>query len=133
MLDWFIRIVLAVLGILTAFPVLSLFNPADLQTRYGLNELDAVAQTLLRHRGILQLLLGASLVWAAFSPGVRLPVILAVVLSKMSFILLVQSTPEAQNSLTAGIQRFDLTSTVLLLLALVAHFVRRSAVRAAEG
>ncbi len=64
-----IRAVLILMGVLTATPVLSLVNPSQLEA-YGVIDPDPIVLTLLQHRGIFQLLLGAALVWAALRPDI---------------------------------------------------------------
>lgn len=120
-----LRIALLVLGVLTAFPVLSFVNPADLTTRYGLSGLDPTAEALLRHRGVLQLLMGAAMVWAAVNRSVRLPVIGAVVVSKAAFLQLAATIPGADRPPVPGVQRFDTFSIIALLIIAAWHLATR--------
>jgi hypothetical protein len=83
------RVVLVLMGVITAGPVLALFSPGRL-SGYGLDDaaLDPMVLALLQHRGMLQAALGAALVWAAFQPAVRIPAALAAIATKSTFLAL---------------------------------------------
>ncbi|MGW2092140.1 hypothetical protein [Promicromonospora sukumoe] len=125
------RTALVAMGVLTAFPVLSLVNPAQLES-YGVVDPDPIVLTLLQHRGVFQLLLGAALVWAAFRPGVRVPVALAAIVSKGVALGLTVSRPDVLAEASTTVLVFDPVCLVLLtaLLADVAVGRRR---RVREG
>lgn len=121
--EWMVRIVLITIGVLTATPVLSLVSPAQLES-YGVVDPDVIVLTLLQHRGVLQLLLGAALVWAAFRPDVRVAVAIAAVVSKGAFLALILSRPEARAESSAVAMVFDPISIVLLGVLLIDIGVR---------
>jgi hypothetical protein len=123
-----IRIALIAMGLFTAVPVLALIDPGQLAS-YGVTEPEPMELTLLQHRGVFQLLAGTALVWAAFRQDVRVPVALAVIVSKGSALLLTVTRPEAQALANPAIQLFDLACVVILAWLVVSTLVRRSAAR----
>ncbi len=129
-----IRSAFVLMGVLTATPVLALINPAQLES-YGVLNPGAVELSLLQHRGLLQFALGASLVYAAFRPDVRVAVALAAIVTKGGFLLLTFTRPEvlAKGSMVAMV--FDPLCIVLLTAILVDVFRTRSpnAIRSARA
>jgi membrane glycosyltransferase len=123
-----IRIALIATGVFTAVPVLAVIDPSQLAS-YGVTEPEPMELTLLQHRAVFQLLAGTALVWAAFRRDVRVPVALAVIVSKGSALLLTVTRPEAQALANPAIQLFDLACVVILSWLVVSTLVRRSAAR----
>ncbi|MFD0888920.1 FecCD family ABC transporter permease [Streptosporangium algeriense] len=80
------RAALTVTGLVTTLPVLALVNPSMVGTTYGVTDPGPMVLALLQHRGVLQLLLGAALLWAVLSPPVRLAASLAAILAKVAFL-----------------------------------------------
>ena len=94
------RVALIGMGAFTAVPVLSVFQPEQLRSSYGVGDLEPMVVTLLQHRGVFQLLAGVAMVWAAFRVDVRVPVAVAVIVSKGSALALTVTRPEAQALVT---------------------------------
>lgn len=113
-----IRAVLVVMGLLTASPALSVVNPGQLAS-YGLLDPQPLALPLLQHRGILQLAVGAALVWAAFRPDVRVPVAVGVIVCKASWLTLTLASPAARDAVSPVPLVFDPLSILLLVVLLV--------------
>jgi hypothetical protein len=65
------------------------------------------------------LLLGAVLVWAAFRPGVRVPVAIAAIISKGTALALTVSRPEVLAESSAVAMVFDPICIVLLSAHLI--------------
>ncbi|MEU8300900.1 hypothetical protein AB0C04_26890 [Micromonospora sp. NPDC048909] len=112
------RVALIGMGAFTAVPVLSVFQPAQLESTYGVTNLEPMVLTLLQHRGVFQLLAGVAMVWAAFRPDVRVPVAAAVIVAKGSALTLTVTRPEAQALASTGIQVVD--AICIALLAVIA-------------
>jgi hypothetical protein len=119
-----IRIGLIAMGLFTAVPVLAVADPGQLESAYQVRIPEPMVLTLLQHRGVLQMLAGAALVWAAIRPDVRVPVTLGVAVAKTSALLLTVTRPEAQALANPGVQTFDAAS-VVVLIALAGAAVRR--------
>lgn len=117
------RVVLIGVGVMTATPVLSLMNPEQL-AGYGVESPDLVVTTLLQHRGVLQLALGAAIVWAAFDRRVRVPVLLAATVTKGAGVLLILTRPEVFAAAPGNIGLwFDLVCLILLPVIAIATIV----------
>jgi hypothetical protein len=123
------RVSLVAMGVFTAVPALALVRPDQLESSYGVTDPDPMLLTLLQHRGMLQLLAGAALIWAAVRPGVRIPVAVGLVVAKTTALLLTATRPEAQAQASAFIQGFDVVC-VVVLLAIIAGTLRSSHVAA---
>ncbi|MFD5177969.1 hypothetical protein ACFWM1_19325 [Nocardia sp. NPDC058379] len=124
-----VKIVLVVLGLITMTPVLALVTPVALEY-YGLTQLAPMEEALLRHRGMMQLVLGAALVWAAFVPSVRVPVALAAIVTKATNLVLTLSDPATRPDAPLFSTVFD-TLAVLILIGVVAVRWRPAATRPA--
>lgn len=120
-----VRVALVGMGLFTAVPVLAVFQPAQLESSYGVADLEPMVLALLQHRGVFQLLAGAAMVWAAFRADVRVPVAVAVIVAKTSALALTALRPEAQAQANTGIQLFDVAC--IAILALIAVRSRRPA------
>lgn len=115
---------LVVVGIVTATPALALVAPATLDVSYGLTDPDAMTLALLQHRGLLQAVLGAAIVWAAFAPRLRTPLLLAPVVTKTTFLGLTLGNPAIRGDVTLFSTVFDILAVVLLLAVVAAPLVR---------
>ncbi|WP_205825708.1 hypothetical protein [Microbispora catharanthi] len=111
-----VRVILVILGVVTALPVLALVSPGRaLDFSYGISPpSDPMALALLQHRGILQAALGAALIWAAFQPAVRVPAAVTAIVTKSVFLGLMATLPATVRAgATPGIL-FDIGAIVLL-------------------
>jgi hypothetical protein len=127
------RIGLVVMGVFTALPVLALVQPDQLASSYGVTDPDPMVLTLLQHRGMLQLLAGAALVWASVRPAVRVPIALGVVAAKSTALALTMIRPDAQAQASTVIQAFDLACIIALLVIVAASYRGRSSIQLREG
>lgn len=117
-----VRSALIFMGVFTAMPVLALVNPGQLAS-YGVIDPDPIVLTLLQHRGVLQLALGASLVYAAFKPNIRVAVALAAIVTKGGALLLTASRPEVLAEASQVMLVFD-PLCILLLGAILVDIAR---------
>jgi hypothetical protein len=124
-----IRAALVVMGVVTTTPALALLDPAALGSAYGVRDPDPMTLALLQHRGMMQLVLGAGLIWAAFLPPVRLAVALGAVTTKSTFLALVLSDAALRTQVIPNAV-FD-SACIILLTALAAHEV--AALRASRA
>lgn len=113
-----IRSALIVMGVLTATPALSLVNPAQLES-YGVVNPNSIVLTLLQHRGLLQFALGASLVYAAVKPDIRVAAAIASIFTKGGGLLITYSRPEVFAEASEVAMVFDPLCIVLLTAILV--------------
>lgn len=127
------RAVLIGMGAFTAVPVLSVLQPAQLESTYGIVDPEPMVLTLLQHRGVFQLLAGVALIWAAFRVDVRVPVALAVILAKSSALVLTITRPDAQALASTGIQIFDAASIAILAAVIAMRSLRSRVPQAARS
>lgn len=119
-----VRSALVFMGIFTAIPVISLINPSQLAS-YGVEDPDRIVLTLLQHRGVLQLVLGASLLYAAFKPDIRVAVALGAILTKSAALLLTASRSDVLAVASGVFLVFDPICLVLLGAILADIWLRR--------
>ncbi|WP_446222204.1 hypothetical protein ACTWPB_20540 [Nocardia sp. IBHARD005] len=120
--DRAVKVALVVLGVITMTPVLALVTPVALEY-YGLTQLSPMETALLRHRGVMQGVLGAALVWAAFVPGVRVPVAVAAITTKTTNLVLTLSDTATRPAAPLFSTVFD-TLAVLMPIGLVVFGLR---------
>ena len=78
-----IDLILIVTGAVTAIALLQFIAPAPvLRTIFGKAPADQVGLAVARHWGLLTFLVGVLLVYAAFHPSVRAPVMVVAVIEK---------------------------------------------------
>lgn len=83
--------VLAVVGVLNVLPGLGLLGASQLESLYGVQALDPTEAILLRHRALLLALLGGLLIASIWVTSMRAAVLVAALVSKVVFVLLVLS------------------------------------------
>lgn len=93
-------ILFGLLAVIHTLPALSVFAPARIAAFYGVPSDDAVLLTLLQHRAALFGLVAAACVWAALTPGVRIPVLIGTAISMGSFIIIAATRGTLSSSLT---------------------------------
>lgn len=102
------------IGVLTMTPALALVDPAALGS-YGVVDPAPPTLSLLQHRGVLQLALGAAIVWAAFDARVRVAILLGATLTKSAGVLLTVTRPEVYAVASGNVGLwFDLVCLVVL-------------------
>jgi len=109
-----VRALLVVLGVITMLPALALADASALDASYGVTDPEPMTLALLQHRGMLQLLLGAMIVWAAFHRPARLPAAVAALLGKGTFLALTLPDPALRADIPWYTVVFDLTCIVVL-------------------
>ena len=116
-IDKNIKWIMLVSGLLTSTMVYAAIAPeAALTSTFGESISGPVAEIVVRNWGALITLIGASLIYGAFNPRHRLPIIVFATLSKIIFIGLVL-TIGSQFLSTAGVAiAFD-SIIVLLFIA----------------
>ncbi|MGI8334756.1 hypothetical protein ACRYCC_32800 [Actinomadura scrupuli] len=112
--------ILVTLGVITTLPVLALGWPKTLHAYAGLGvPSDPMTLALLQHRGVLQAALGASLVWGAFQPAVRIQTAVTAITTKSTFLILIANLPgPSKLDDVAGVP-FDTVAIALLAIIVV--------------
>lgn len=111
--------ILVATGVYTAGAVLQLFAPrTSLAMIFGIQTDERFTLLIARHWGLLAALVGSLLVYSAFHPEVRAPVVAVAILEKLAFAGLAffgswKRTPAATRTAVV-----DVAIAVLLLLVL---------------
>lgn len=114
---WIIPTCLALAAIIHLLPLPGLFGAAQLQSMYGLANLEPASVLLLRHRAWMFTLFGGLLIAALRLRPLRPAAIAVTLLSDFGFLLLALASP-----LSPALERvvyFDVLSIALLLIAAV--------------
>lgn len=107
------RIALFGVALIHCAPLLGLAGGDSLRQAYGLSQLDASTELLLRHRALMFGLWGAGLLAAQQWASWRRPLLLATAISDLGFIALLLASPSAHPAL----QRIAYGDAVSLLLS----------------
>jgi hypothetical protein len=114
-----IELILVVTGAITAIAVLQFIAPAPvLGIIYGKAPTDEVGLAVARHWGLLVFLVGALLIYAAFHPQVRSPVMLVAVIEKAALALGVFGTSLRTHPAAAAIAAGDSLIALIYVLYL---------------
>lgn len=114
-----IELILIVTGALTAIPFLQFIAPAQvLRMIFGEAPTDKVGLAVARHWGLLIFLVGALLIYAAFHPAVRTPVMVVAVIEKTALGLGVFGTSLRTHPAAAAIAAGDSLIALIYLLYL---------------
>src|SRR5262249_1339171 len=114
-----IELILIVTGALTAIALLQFIAPAPvLRVIFGEAPTDKVGLAVARHWGLLTFLVGALLVYAAFHPSVRGPVMVVAVIEKAALGLGVFGTSLRAHPATAAIAAGDSLIALIYVLYL---------------
>ena len=114
---------LVIVGLVNLLPLLGVLGAARLQQLYGIDVAGDSLTLLMRHRAVLLALVGVGLLWAAVQADVRLPLILAAAISKLSFIILWRLHVPA----TAQIDRVAWIDVAALVVLAIVVIVRATA------
>lgn len=114
----FIVAALVLAGVINALPVIGMLSGERLQTLYEVSIQDPSLLMLMRHRAVMLGLLGGLMLGSIAQPAWRLPSMVAVLLSMLSFVLLAQAEP-ALNQSVRKVMLIDAVVSLALLPALV--------------
>jgi hypothetical protein len=119
MISTYIKPILIISGIATAAAIALLFAPAAVFGMLFENvPSDALSLAIARHWGIMVFCIGALIVWAAFRPELRTPVLIFACLEKIVLVIGVFALPLQARSGASVVALSDATFTVLYLLYL---------------
>lgn len=118
-----VPVVLVLVAIVHALPLPGVMGGARLASLYGITDMDAGLELLLRHRAVLFGLLAAFLLYAAFEPRLHGLALLAATVSVVAFLALALTTG-GYGSAVATIVKVDAVAAVLLAAGWVVHLAR---------
>ena len=114
-----IEIILIITGAVTATMLSQFFAPLSvLRLVYGEAPLDAVSVALARHWGLLIFCVGALLVYAAYVPPLRAPIMVVAVLEKVGLGVCVLGTSLRRRGMAAVLAGGDLLMALVYVLYL---------------
>jgi hypothetical protein len=119
MISAYIKPILVITGIATASVVVAFFAPAALLDQlFAEAPSDAVSLAITRHWALLVFCIGALLVYAAYHPELRKPVLAAAIIEKIALVLGILLLPLPLLSGAYVVAGSDATFTALYLLYL---------------
>ncbi|MEM9334465.1 MAG: phosphopantetheine adenylyltransferase [Pseudomonadota bacterium] len=113
-----ITVLLLLVGVIHLLPVSGVLGAERLAALYGISVAEPNLEVLMRHRAVLFALLGAYLVYAAFTPSAQVVAIVAGFVSVVSFLWLAQAAP-AVNELLTRVVIADAVALACLVVAAV--------------
>jgi hypothetical protein len=114
MLDKYIKPILYITGIITMLPVLQFTLPHFMLPQQGLVVSDDTGFLFAQHWGLLVFCIGGLLVYAAYKPEFRTPVLVVAIIEKLGLIYLVVS--QWQNPALQGFHLAIYFDTVCVLI-----------------
>jgi hypothetical protein len=112
--------VLVVTGALTAGASIAFIAPhIVLKLLFGVSNPDLATTTIARHWGLLVGLIGALLIYAAFHPEVRAPIMIAATIEKLAIALLVFATPLRKIPAATIVVSADTVMALLYIIMLI--------------
>jgi hypothetical protein len=119
MISAYIKPILVITGIATASVVFAFFAPAALLDQlFAEAPSDAVSLAVTRHWALLVFCIGGLIIYAAYRPEVRKPVLIAAIIEKVALVLGILLLPLPLKSGAYGVAASDATFTALYLLYL---------------
>jgi hypothetical protein len=119
MISTYIKPILLITGLVAASMLAALFAPATVLSQlFAEPPSDAVSLALMRHWGLLVFCFGALLIYAAYHPEARKPVLVVTIIEKIALVLGILFLPLALRSGAYVAAASDATFTALYLLYL---------------
>ena len=119
MINAYIKPILIVSGLVTAAAVAVFFAPATVLAMYFEQvPSDALSLAIARHWGLMVFCIGALIVWAAYRPELRTPVLVLACLEKVALVIGIFALPLQARPKASVVALTDATFTVLYLLYL---------------
>jgi hypothetical protein len=120
---YIVPVALLITALIHALPLLGLTGGARLATLYGIADMDASLEILLRHRAVLFGLLAAFLAYAAFNRELHGIALVGASISVLSFLALALTTG-GYNQAVATVVKVDMVAAVALAAGWYAHLNR---------
>jgi hypothetical protein len=120
---YIVPVALLIAALIHALPLLGLTGGARLANLYGIADMDASLEILLRHRAVLFGLLAAFLVYAAFNRELHGVALVGASISVLSFLALAITTG-GYNPAVATVVKVDVIAAVALAAGWYAHLTR---------
>jgi hypothetical protein len=118
-----VPVALVIVALIHALPLLGLTGGARLASLYGITEMDASLEILMRHRAVLFGLLAAFLLYAAFNRDLHGIALVGASISVLSFLAL-SVTTGGYNQAVATVVKVDVVAVIALAAGWYAHLTR---------
>jgi hypothetical protein len=120
---YIVPVALLITALIHALPLLGLTGGARLANLYGIADMDASLEILLRHRAVLFGLLAAFLAYAAFNRELHGLALVGASISVLSFLALALASG-GYNPAVATVVKVDVIAAVALVAGWTAHLTR---------
>ena len=117
---YLVSAMLVIIGFLHLLPMTGVFGSERLAKLYGVDFSEPNLSILMRHRAVLFGLLGAFLVFAAFSPAHQTLAFIAAAVSVISFLWLARSVGSYNVELNR-VFKADIVALACLIIGVAAH------------
>ena len=124
---YLLSVMLTVVGIIHLLPLTGVLGVPRLQALYGMTITDPNLEILMRHRAVLFGILGTSLIYAAFRPGLQLAALITGAVSVISF-LVIAGMIGGYNAGIARVVTADIVAVVCLLIGAFAYWRDRATI-----
>ena len=114
-MDTLIALMLVIIGIIHLMPVTGVLGNQQLVKLYGLNFSEPNLSILMRHRAVLFGLLGAFMLFAAFSQAYRTLAFVTATVSILSFLWLARSVG-SYNAEVGRVYKADIVALICLII-----------------
>ena len=121
-----VPVVLVLVAIIHALPLLGITGGARLANLYGIADMDASLEILMRHRAVLFGLLAAFLAYAAFKPELHGLALAGATVSVVSFLAFALTASDYSPAI-ATVVKVDAVAAVLLVAGWAVHLLRETA------
>ncbi|HEY1654480.1 MAG TPA: hypothetical protein VGF86_05150 [Candidatus Tumulicola sp.] len=111
--------ILLVTGILTLAGGIGALAPRrSAALLFGIDAPDAATTLVVRHWSLLIALVGVLLIWAAYDPAIRVPVMVVAAIEKFAIAAFVFLTPLRQRKQTVAVVAADTVMAIMYVLLL---------------
>jgi len=115
MREYFVTVILIIVGVIHALPVVGLLGTRKLSALYAVSITDTNIEILMRHRAVLFGVLGSFFIYSAFDHELQAVALVAAFVCLISFIWLALAI-EGYNANLKKVLAVDLVALVLLLI-----------------
>lgn len=118
----FFRLTLFLSAIVNLLPAIAVFFPSMIISSYGIELHDQNLELVLRHRAVLFLIIGATLMYSAITRRFYVLVTVIGLTSMVSFILLYLLIGSGINALLQRVMWIDVGASILLIAGTCSYY-----------
>ncbi len=125
-MSYLIASLMIVAGIIHLLPIAGALGASHLVSLYGVEVKDSNLLILMRHRAVLFAILGAFLVYSAFTPSFQNIAILGGLISATAFLWIAVTTSDYNSNMTRVVYA-DIIAIICLLIAALISWLGQAA------